>query len=83
MIIKPIAFLSCCRRGRSFLSSLLRQVSSVVGLVQLHLNQVNNSNRRDSRKTAAIFKNSVTFLILANMFRRYIRHHQCDGYGSL
>ena len=38
-----IAFLSCCRRrGRSFLSSLLRQVSSVLGLVQLHLNQVNN-----------------------------------------
>ena len=43
LIIKTIAFLSCCRRrGRSFLSSLLRQVSSVVGLVQLHLNQVNN-----------------------------------------
>ena len=27
-----------------------------------------------------IFKNNTTFLI---MFRRYIRHRQCDGYESL
>ena len=24
-----------------------------------------------------------TFLILTDMFRRYIRHRQCDGYESL
>ena len=38
---------------------------------------------RDSSKTAEIFKNSATFLILTNMFRRYIRHRQRDGYESL
>ena len=30
-----------------------------------------------------IFKNNTTFLIFTNMFRRYIRHRQCDGYESL
>ena len=30
-----------------------------------------------------IFKNNTTFLIFTNMFRRYFRHRQCDGYESL
>ena len=30
-----------------------------------------------------IFKNSVTFKILTNMFRQYIRHRHCDCYESL
>ncbi len=30
-----------------------------------------------------IFKNNTTYLIFTNMFRRYIRHRQCNGYESL
>ena len=30
-----------------------------------------------------VFKNNATFKILTNMFRRCIRHRQCDGYESL
>ena len=31
----------------------------------------------------SFFKNNTTFLIFTNMFRRYIRHRQCDAYESL
>ena len=41
-------------------------------------------NGRDSSKNVEIFKNNTTFLIIfTNMFRRYIRDRQCDGYESL
>jgi len=40
-------------------------------------------NGRDSSKNVEIFKNNTTFLIFTNMFRRYIRHRQCDGFESL
>jgi len=39
---------------------------------------------KNSNFSVEIFKNNTTFLIIfTNMFRRYIRHSQCDGYESL
>ena len=41
------------------------------------------SLHRKKRVMRIILKNSATLLILTNMFRQYIHHHQCDGYESL
>ena len=70
--------------SRSFLSWVLRQVTSGLGLVQLHLNKVNNIQIVETAgKPQQFLKIVRLFFILANMFRRYIRHRQCDGYESL
>ena len=45
--------------------------------------KANQANGQDSCKNVEIFKNNATFLILTNMFPRYIHHCQCDGYESL
>ena len=35
--------------------------------------------RRDNSNNVEIFKNNTTFFNFPDMFRRYIRHRQCNG----
>ena len=51
------------------------------GNVNVHRDQgiVERFNRSLSERLFKIFKNNTTFFNFPDMFRRYIRHRQCNG----